>query len=396
MNNHLLKKRPLISILVVVISIMTSYGAYSIIVPAKKEGNMTNMNKQEQLKKTQYDGAAVMNRMGMLEHLEMYRQFFFEKGERVPGGPLPQQRLAVEDLMAEGETGLKVSWSGHSFLVMNVDGHVIMTDPLLEPKVSPVGPTRFNRELALDPGELSSVDVVIISHDHYDHLNKYSVRRLVDKTGVFLVPLKVGERLRKWGVPEDKIHELGWWDSYTDQPGLTITATPAQHFSGRGLFDRNKTLWASWVIKTEKHSVFFSGDTGYFKGLRDIGEKFGPFDVCFLECGAYNTAWSQVHMFPEQSVQAFKDLKGKILQPIHWATFNLALHPWYEPMERLTESAWNAKVVVATPVMGEVVDYHKPLGINLWWREAMAGVQSEMELPKPALSSIADLQQRVK
>jgi L-ascorbate metabolism protein UlaG (beta-lactamase superfamily) len=212
---------------------------------------------------------------------------------------------------------------------------------------------------------------VIISHDHYDHLNKYSVQQLNEKTKRFIVPLAVGALIAKWGVPQEKIVELDWWEEYRLDQKLTIIATPAQHFSGRGLTDRNETLWVSWVVITPSHKIFFSGDSGYFNGFKQIGEKFGPFDMTFIECGAYNKSWEQVHMFPEQTVQAHLDLKGKVLHPIHWATFNLALHPWYEPMERLTAAADRENIEIATPVVGETTVYKSNTPADSWWQQAM-------------------------
>lgn len=335
----------------------------------------------------------IMNTMTVKEHLQMYREFFFVKGEKVPKGQLPQVQLALPELLDGESNGLKVSWLGHSSLLMQIDGYSILTDPIFERKVSPIGPSRFSAELPLRVETLQHVDVVIISHDHYDHLNKYSVQQLIDKTGVFVVPLRVGTRLMKWGVPKEKIVELDWWDEAHPHSGLTIAATPAQHFSGRGLFDRNSTLWASWVIQTGKHRVFFSGDTGYFAGFSEIGKKYGPFDVAFLECGAYNEYWSNVHMFPEQTVQAGIDLGAKVLQPIHWATFNLALHAWYEPIERFTEAAWNRSVNVSIPVMGQVVDYHTPWATELWWLASMSeskGVLVEQELTADSLQTTGE------
>lgn len=309
--------------------------------------------------------------MTLTQHLDMYYDFFFKKGEKVPREQLPQQQVNILDLKGDSRKGLKASWLGHSSLLINIDGYSILTDPVFERKVSPVGPSRFNDSLPLEIQDLPSVDVVIISHDHYDHLNTFSIRQLVDKTKVFIVPQRVGKRLAKWGVPEEKIVELNWWDETTPIGELSIAATPAQHFSGRGLFDKNSTLWASWVIRTKQHTIFFSGDTGYFDGFKEIGHKYGPFDVTFLECGAYNEHWSKVHMAPEQTVQAFLDLDGKILQPIHWATFNLALHPWYEPIERLTKEARVRGVTLSTPIMGDTVDYAQQIVAKRWWEPAM-------------------------
>jgi len=172
-------------------------------------------------------------------------------------------------------------------------------------------------------------------------------------------------------VPRNKIIELDWWQEFHFDSQLIFAATPAQHFSGRGLTDRNRTLWSSWVIKTPSHSLFFSGDSGYFEGFKQIGDTYGPFDMTFIECGAYNKAWAQVHMFPEETVQAHLDLKGKVLHPIHWGTFNLAMHSWYEPMERLLAAAKARQTEIAIPTVGETTRHGKHLPVAKWWQEAM-------------------------
>lgn len=325
--------------------------------------------------------AEVMSKMSIKEHLKMYWQFFFVKESRVPSVPLPQQQLNINELFDGNGAGLKVSWLGHSSLLINIDGYSVLTDPIFENKVSIVGPTRFNKELPLKVDDLMSVDVVIISHNHYDHLNKYSIQQLISKTSLFVVPKKVNKLLLKWGVPEEKIIELNWWDEFKVSDNLTIVSTPSQHFSGRGLFDRNDTGWSSWVIRSSNQNVFFSGDTGYFEGFKEIGDKYGPFDMTFLECGAYDDRWSNIHMAPEETVQAHIDLKGKLLQPIHWSTFNLALHPWYEPMERLVASAWSNEVNVSTPIMGSIVDFNNSPQTNLWWLSAMKIENSQSATP---------------
>jgi L-ascorbate metabolism protein UlaG (beta-lactamase superfamily) len=335
----------------------------------QSSGNISVSMPQET--KGKYESAKVMNKMTIPEYVEMYWKFFFSENEKTPKAPLPQRRLKIDELLSKNSRNLKASWLGHSSLLINIDGYLILTDPVFEQKVSLVGPTRFNSELPLNIEDLPFVDVVIISHDHYDHLNKFSVQKLSGKTGRFIVPDRVGKRLVKWGIPEKKIAELGWWDEVRPNRDLTVVATPAQHFSGRGLFDRNNTLWASWVVQTPHHKIFFSGDTGYFAGFKEIGKKYGPFDVAFLECGAYDESWSNIHMLPEQTVKAFEDLGGKILQPIHWATFNLALHSWYEPIERLTGEAAGKSINVSTPIMGQIVDYSNPIITEYWWRPIM-------------------------
>jgi L-ascorbate metabolism protein UlaG (beta-lactamase superfamily) len=304
--------------------------------------------------------------------------FFFYKNSRTPDISLPIRKADLTHFSQSGRDQLNVTWLGHSSLLINMDGYKIMTDPVFEKRISILGPTRFNGEVPVKIDALPDVDGVIISHDHYDHLNKYTVRKLAPKTKKFLVPLGVGARLVKWGIPREKIVELDWWEDHFDKD-LRVAATPSQHFSGRGLTDRNLTLWASWVITTPRHRVFFSGDSGYFDGFKRIGESYGPFNMAFMECGAYNTAWPDVHMFPEQTVQAHLDLNADILHPIHWGTFNLALHPWYEPMERLTAAAAARGVPIAIPMVGETTRYGEFLPTTPWWRQAGTETKSTEE-----------------
>ncbi|WP_419175392.1 MBL fold metallo-hydrolase [Desulfosediminicola sp.] len=333
------------------------------------------------------DNETEVSTLALKEYPKMLWKFFFERGEKFPEGVLPQKQLNFSEMFQEeGSKGvLKAAWLGHSTMLINIDGFSVLTDPVFEEKVSLVGPSRFNGELPLDPDYIPAVDVVLISHNHYDHLNKYSVRKLADKAGMFVVPLGVGKKLIQWGVPADKVFELNWWQEVQTFQGLEIIATPSQHFSGRGLFDRNKTLWSSFVIRTENHSVFFSGDSGYFEGFKQIGEKYGPFDVTFLECGAYDERWKDVHMMPEETVQAFFDLGGKVLQPVHWATFNLSLHPWYEPIERVTSEAWKKSVHVSAPIIGGIVDYQQPIVTKFWWHQAME--ESRLKNSEPQLAA---------
>ncbi len=297
--------------------------------------------------------------------------FLFTRNDRTPANSLPRTPVDLSHFNHPGNDQLIITWLGHSSLMVNIDGYKILMDPVFENRISLVGPTRFDGNVPLDITQLPQLDGVIISHDHYDHLNKYTVQQIQAKTRVFIVPLQVGARLEKWGIPREKIVELDWWEEILLEGKLRIAATPAQHFSGRGLTDRNKTLWASWVISGPAHNIFFSGDSGYFDGFKQIGRKYGPFDMTFLECGAYNTAWHPVHMFPEETVRAHLDLGGEILHPVHWATFNLSLHPWYEPMERLTAAAGKAGIKTVTPVVGATTVLGNPITATTWWRPVM-------------------------
>ena len=309
--------------------------------------------------------------MSFTEYVSTTWEFLFTRNHRIPDTELPLKRVDLSYFKNEDRDQLNVTWLGHSSLMINIDGWKILTDPVFEKRVSIFGPTRFNGDVPLDVRQIPKVDAVIISHDHYDHLNKFSVQRLTEKTNKFLVPLKVGDLLFDWGVPRDKIVELDWWQEYSFDQKMMVAATPAQHFSGRGIIDRNKTLWASWVIKAPFHNLFFSGDSGYFSGFKQIGDRYGPFDMAFIECGAYGEGWPKVHMFPEQTVQAHLDLKGNILHPIHWGTFNLALHPWYEPMVRLNAAASLNNIKIATPVVGDTSVYNVKIPTARWWEQPM-------------------------
>lgn len=266
---------------------------------------------------------------------------------------------------------------GHSTLLLKLRGGFWITDPVFAERASPVqwmGPKRFHAPpIALD--ELPPLRGVLLSHDHYDHLDRDSVVALASKAEVFLAPLGVGDRLLAWGVPAAKVRQFDWWQE-AEIDGLRLVATPAQHFSGRGLFDGDRTLWASWVILDPPAGegdaglrLFFSGDTGYFDGFRRIGERFGPFDVTMLETGAYDPRWAYVHMQPEQTVQAHEDLRGRVLLPVHNGTFALAFHAWTDPFERVSALAAGRGIALATPRMGARVDLASPQPTPAWWRD---------------------------
>lgn len=298
----------------------------------------------------------------------MWNMLFNKPRNTVPAQAPVVEALTREQLDAAPDRSLYRL--GHSTLLFKLRGGYWLTDPVFGERASPfkrVGPKRFHAPpIALE--DLPPLRGVILSHDHYDHLDRDTVLALAASTEVFLTPLGVGDRLIEWGIDAAKIHQLDWWQS-AEIDGLSLTATPAQHFSGRSLFDGNSTLWASWVIADDALRVFFSGDTGYFDGFRAIGEKLGPFDVTFVETGAYDAQWPYVHMQPEHTVQAHIDLRGRWLVPIHNGTFDLAMHPWQEPFERVTGLALARGVAVATPRMGERLDLEAPHRGERWWRE---------------------------
>ena len=294
--------------------------------------------------------------------------------QRVPPGPLPIVRLTRADFARPPASGLRATWLGHSTVLVELDGARVLFDPVWARRASPsslVGPRRFHEPpLALD--ELPPLDAIVASHDHYDHLDREVVRALARSAAQsgarFVVPLGVGAHLERWGVAPDRIVELDWSESTTVGP-LTLTATPARHFSGRGLNDRNHTLWASWSVAGPRHRVFHSGDTGPFPGFADIGAAHGPFDLTLVKIGAYGETWPDIHLTPEQAVEAHRALRGATLLPIHWATFNLAFHAWDEPAERVVAAAAVAtgtRLVVPKP--GESVEPATPPPVEPWWR----------------------------
>ena len=311
---------------------------------------------------------------GVAKTLGIMWNFFFHKpADTVPSAPPPVLALTRAQLEAAPDRSL--FRLGHSTMLIKLRGGFWITDPVFAERASPVqwmGPRRFHAPpIALE--DLPPLRGVILSHDHYDHLDRDTVLKLAARTGVFLAPLGVGDRLVGWGVDPGKVRQFDWWQGTTID-GVQFIATPAQHFSGRGLFDGNRTLWASWVIVDDGLRVFFSGDTGYFDGFRDIGGRFGPFDVALLETGAYDPQWPYVHMQPEQTVQAHLDLGARWLVPMHNGTFDLAMHGWTEPFERVLALSGERGIALATPRMGERLDLAAPHTGGLWWRQTDAAV----------------------
>ena len=303
-----------------------------------------------------------------------WRMIFQKPASTRPTGMIPVKPLTREQL--DKAADFSVYRLGHSTLLLKLRGRYWLTDPVYCERASPfqwVGPKRFHAPpISLD--ELPPLEAVILSHNHYDHLDQKTVLLLAAKTQQFLAPLGVGDLLVKWGVPASKVQQLDWWQG-TQLAGVRFIATPSQHFSGRGLFDHNQTLWASWVMIIDEVRIFFSGDSGYFDGFKQIGEQFGPFDLTLMETGAYNVDWPHVHMQPEQSLQAHIDLNGRWLLPIHNGTFDLAFHAWSEPFARIVALAAQRNVLITTPQMGEAFNLLTPHPGRAWWLEVEAAGQ---------------------
>ena len=292
----------------------------------------------------------------------------FTDNDRKPDIELPSQKVDFDQIINAKPDELKVTWIGHSSQIINIDGRIILTDPVYENKTAFMGPSRYNGDVPFNMEELPEIDVVLISHNHYDHLNEITIETIHHKAKHFIAPLMVGLELEDMGVPREKITELDWWEEIILFDKFLIALTPAQHFSNRGLFDGRKTLWGSYVVQGPYHKIYYSGDSGYFDGFKQIGDKYGPFDYTFMECGAYDERWHSMHMMPEETAQAHLDLKGKILQPIHWGTFDLALHSWYDPIVRVSKAADSLGIQLSTPIVGETITIDEKLTTERWWK----------------------------
>ncbi len=307
----------------------------------------------------------VMGKGSFWRIMKMYMKKHVKVTPSSPPGPFS---VNVKSLEHSDPGALKITWLGHSGLIIDIDGNRFLTDPLWYQRASPiayVGPKRFFQN-PINIDDLPPIKRLLISHDHYDHLDKGAVQHLAKK-GIPIICLKgVGGILKSWGVDPGLITELDWWEE-TLVNNCTITALPARHFSGRSLFNRFHTLWGSYAIKGPIHNIYFGADSGYYDGFKKIGDRLGPFDLTMLDAGAYNPEWESIHMGPENAVKAHLDLRGKLLMPIHWGTFPLAIHPWTEPVERVIAAAEKAGVHLLLPAPGETVNVDAGGYTNRWW-----------------------------
>jgi len=296
--------------------------------------------------------------------------FLFEKHpNKAPDKVLP---FIVPNLNGSPKSAApEIIWFGHSSYLIKIDGLKILVDPIFSKTPSPfsfIGSKAFLGTDVVKADEFKNIDILLITHDHYDHLDYNSVLKIAPQVKTIVTSLGVGEHLEKWGIKADKINELCWSESLTLFNSVKLTAVPARHFTGRK-FKRNQTLWSAFVLKTENYQLFLGGDSGYDTHFAKIGEEFGPFDLALLECGQYNAYWPYIHMFPEETVQAAIDLKAKVLMPVHWGKFSLAMHPWNEPIKRVVIAASAKQLPLVTPKLGETIILNEYLPTENWWLE---------------------------
>lgn len=307
---------------------------------------------------------------------------------RVPQKPLPS--VNPRDVWSRApSTGLRATWLGHSTVLIEIEGRRILTDPVWGSRASPsrlVGPRRF-QPVPIALRSLPPIDLVVVSHDHYDHLDYPTIRELVKLDVPFVTSLGVGAHLEAWDVPPERITELDWWESYAlPNADLTVTAGPSQHFSGRGLHDRNATLWSSMIIRSPRHTVFFSGDTGLTTEYATIRERLGPFDLVMLEVGGFHPSWGHIHLGPERALEALTLLGGSTFLPVHWGTFALALHDWDQPAETLLTLGPKKGADLLMPRLGEPVEPTHAHKLAPWWREADLRESRQQPSETPAMT----------
>lgn len=286
---------------------------------------------------------------------------------RSPSEKLPEVKPDVEEFLKKSDK-LKFIWFGHSTFLINFDGTIILFDPIFSTAASPVSfaVKRFQPPV-LKLEELPEIHYIVISHDHYDHLDMETIQFFKNKKTKFITPLGVTSHIKEWGVEAERLTELDWWDSIHTE-NLEFILTPAQHFSGRKGSNQMKTLWGSWIVRSKNQSLYFSGDSGFDTHFKTIGDKYGPFDITFIENGQYDLKWKEVHVLPEETAQAFIDLKGKRLVPVHWGMFDLSLHSWFDPIERLEKEAEKRNLNLLTPKFGQIVKLEEETIFEKWWK----------------------------
>lgn len=330
--------------------------------------DLERIKKSSNYIKDRFKGGSGIKGNGSLKiYLKTLAETAFPNGLLKPKSKLPSEKLSV-NLIQEGPY---LTWFGHSTFLYEISGKKVLFDPMLTDYASPIPflVKRYDYDLPATVDDLPEVEFVIVSHDHYDHLDYKTIKEIDHKVGKYLVPLGVGSHLKSWGVPPGKIIEFDWHDEFLDiDSDIKIRSVPSKHFSGRSIDDRYKTLWSAWIIENDNSRVFFGGDSGYFDGFKEIGKKYGPFDLTLLDSAQYHELWKESHMVPEQSVKAHKDLNGSRYMPIHWAAFTLSTHEWTEPIERAMKEAEKENVKIITPKIGQRFGIFEEAPEERWWR----------------------------
>lgn len=309
---------------------------------------------------------------GFGDYWDYIIDLFIHDEIRIPPSAIPIVVIPPETLKTPPPLGLRSIWLGHASVFIELDGFRLFVDPVFSEYASPfnfIGPKRFHPP-PIGLKDLPKIDAVMISHDHYDHLDMKTIQYLSSKGTHFIVPLGIGAHLDEWEVPNNQITELVWGES-KKIGDLTIISTPARHYSGRGMFDQNEKFWSSWSIIGPEHRVFYSGDTGFSDHFKKIGNQWGPFDLSIIKIGAYGpgTYWNGIHMDVEDAIQAHLDVQGSRMLPVHWATFNMAMHDWDEPIILAVKEANVKNVDLVTPHIGEIVTAGQPFLSQRWWEK---------------------------
>ena len=300
----------------------------------------------------------------------MANNYFFNSNITEPETLLPEDKTSLNENFVKSSNNIKFAWLGHSSILMSINNKIILIDPIFSPSASPFSwlikryqPPVFKLK------ELPKVDFILISHDHYDHLDMETILYFKNKNVKFITPLGVTSHMKKWGINEANLLELDWWDSikYKD---ITFVCTPSRHYSGRLVsWKTSKTLWASWVVQSGEKSFYFSGDSGFDTHYKEIGNKYGPFDLVFMDSGQYNIRWKGTHNMPEEAILGFLDLKGKYLVPVHWGMFNIAIHNWYDPIQESVKYSSIYGVNLMTPKLGQIVELNQNNFFENWWND---------------------------
>ncbi len=350
---------------VIFVKISPEFGGKHTLIDVERYSKSTNF------KKGQFENLSSTNMdMSFGETMETLADFIKGTQNAKPDFELPVEKVDSLNWEQNDSTN-RLVWFGHSSFLIKLDGKNILIDPMMGKVAAPhpwLGVDRYSTELPIEIEKLPKIDAVLISHDHYDHLDYGSIRLLKDKVNQFMVPLGVGAHLKEWGIEDHRIQEFDWWQKTTYEH-IGLVFTPSRHFSGRGLTDRFSTLWGSWVITGETKNLYFSGDGGFGDHFKEIGEKFGPFDFAMMECGQYNENWADIHMMPEETVQASLDVNTKVSMPIHWGAFTLSMHSWTDPVERFTAKSKELNLAYFVPKIGEEI----LLGTlksksGVWWK----------------------------